>query len=145
MALFSAGRAAFPLSGREPLCAKRNSEELHYHGYQIKCDLCVRPYFISAAEHVDAAALRCQTIGIDGRGASHWRACARKRTKCFRTVSASSSSVLACAEDLKKSGRGIALPRGVDSVLEPEKYSYTVRNIRKYLSHPDFIKLVSCD
>jgi Tol biopolymer transport system component len=34
-------------------------------------------------------------------------------------------------EDLKKSGRGIALPRGVNSVLGPEKYSYTVRNIRR--------------
>jgi Tol biopolymer transport system component len=34
-------------------------------------------------------------------------------------------------EDLKKSGRGIALPRGVDSVLGPEKYSYTLRNIRR--------------
>jgi Tol biopolymer transport system component len=34
-------------------------------------------------------------------------------------------------EDLKKSVRGIALPRGVDSVLGPEKYSYTLRNIRR--------------
>jgi len=34
-------------------------------------------------------------------------------------------------EDLKKSGREIALPRGVDSVLGPEKYSYTLRNIRR--------------
>jgi eukaryotic-like serine/threonine-protein kinase len=34
-------------------------------------------------------------------------------------------------EDLEKSGRGTALPRGVDSVLGPEKYSYTLRNIRR--------------
>ncbi|MGB6461906.1 MAG: protein kinase [Candidatus Acidiferrum sp.] len=34
-------------------------------------------------------------------------------------------------EELKKSGRGIELPRGVDSVLGPEKYSYTLRNIRR--------------
>jgi Tol biopolymer transport system component/predicted Ser/Thr protein kinase len=34
-------------------------------------------------------------------------------------------------EDLKKLGRGIPLPRGVDSVLGPEKYSYTVQNIRR--------------
>ena len=34
-------------------------------------------------------------------------------------------------EDLKESGRGTALPRGVDSVLGPEKYSYTLKNIRR--------------
>jgi Tol biopolymer transport system component len=34
-------------------------------------------------------------------------------------------------EDLKKLGRAIPLPRGVDSVLGPEKYSYTVRNTRR--------------
>jgi hypothetical protein len=34
-------------------------------------------------------------------------------------------------EDLRKSGKGILLPRGVDSVLGPENYSYTVTNIRR--------------
>jgi len=34
-------------------------------------------------------------------------------------------------KDLKKLGKAIALPRGVDSVLGPERYSYTVRNIRR--------------
>ena len=34
-------------------------------------------------------------------------------------------------EDLKKSKRAIVLPRGVDSVLGPEKYSYTITNIRR--------------
>ena len=34
-------------------------------------------------------------------------------------------------EDLKKWNRVIVLPRGVDSVLGPEKYSYTVTNIRR--------------
>lgn len=34
-------------------------------------------------------------------------------------------------EDLKNSNRRIVLPRGVDSVLGPQKYSYTVTNIRR--------------
>ena len=34
-------------------------------------------------------------------------------------------------EDLRKWNRGIVLPRGVDSVLGPEKYSYTIMNIRR--------------
>jgi eukaryotic-like serine/threonine-protein kinase len=34
-------------------------------------------------------------------------------------------------EDLKKSSRVIVLPRGVDSVLGPDNYSYTVTNIRR--------------
>ena len=34
-------------------------------------------------------------------------------------------------EDLRKASRGIILPRGVDSVLGPENYSYTVTNIRR--------------
>jgi hypothetical protein len=34
-------------------------------------------------------------------------------------------------EDLKKWNRGIVLPRGVDSALGPEKYSYTIMNIRR--------------
>ena len=34
-------------------------------------------------------------------------------------------------DDLKKSSRGIVLPRGVDSLLGPDKYSYTVTNIRR--------------
>ena len=34
-------------------------------------------------------------------------------------------------EDLKKSNRVTVLPRGADSVLGPEKYSYTVTNIRR--------------
>jgi hypothetical protein len=35
------------------------------------------------------------------------------------------------AEDLKKSNRVVVLPRGVDSVFGPEKYSYTITNIRR--------------
>ena len=35
------------------------------------------------------------------------------------------------AEDLKKSNRVVILPRGVDSVFGPEKYSYTITNIRR--------------
>jgi serine/threonine protein kinase/Tol biopolymer transport system component len=34
-------------------------------------------------------------------------------------------------EDLKKSNRVVVLPRGVDSVIGPEKYSYTITNIRR--------------
>jgi Tol biopolymer transport system component len=34
-------------------------------------------------------------------------------------------------EDSKKSNRGMMLPGEVDSVLEPEKYSYTITNIRR--------------
>jgi Tol biopolymer transport system component len=34
-------------------------------------------------------------------------------------------------EDLKKSNRVVVLPRGVDSVFGPEKYSYTITNIRR--------------
>jgi len=34
-------------------------------------------------------------------------------------------------EDLEKSSRAIVLPIGVDSVLGPEKYSYTVTNIQR--------------
>ena len=34
-------------------------------------------------------------------------------------------------EDLKKWNRGFVLPRGVDSVLGPEKYSYTITNTRR--------------
>ena len=34
-------------------------------------------------------------------------------------------------DDLEKSSRVIVLPRGVDSVLGPEKYSYTVTNIQR--------------
>jgi eukaryotic-like serine/threonine-protein kinase len=34
-------------------------------------------------------------------------------------------------EDSKKWNRGIVLPRGVDSALGPEKYSYTIMNIRR--------------
>ena len=34
-------------------------------------------------------------------------------------------------EDLKKSTRVVVLPRGVDSVFGPEKYSYTITNIRR--------------
>jgi serine/threonine protein kinase/Tol biopolymer transport system component len=48
-----------------------------------------------------------------------------------RGVPALPSEGLGDPEDLKKSGRGTALPRGVDSVLGPEKYSYTLKNIRR--------------
>lgn len=34
-------------------------------------------------------------------------------------------------EDLKKSSIGMLLPRGVDSVLGPENYAYTVTNTRR--------------
>ena len=34
-------------------------------------------------------------------------------------------------EDLKKSNRATVLPRGVDSVLDSEKYSYTITNVRR--------------
>jgi serine/threonine protein kinase/Tol biopolymer transport system component len=34
-------------------------------------------------------------------------------------------------EDLKKSNRVMVLPRGVDSAFGPEKYSYTITNIRR--------------
>jgi len=34
-------------------------------------------------------------------------------------------------EDLKKSSRVVVLPRGVDSVFGPGKYSYTITNIRR--------------
>jgi WD40-like Beta Propeller Repeat len=34
-------------------------------------------------------------------------------------------------EDLKKSSRVIVLPRGAESVLGPEKYSYSIRSIRR--------------
>jgi Tol biopolymer transport system component len=34
-------------------------------------------------------------------------------------------------EDLKRSSRGIVLPRGVDSVLSSDNYSYTITNIRR--------------
>ena len=34
-------------------------------------------------------------------------------------------------EDLKKSNRVVVLPRGVDSVFGPEKYSYTITSIRR--------------
>ena len=38
---------------------------------------------------------------------------------------------LGSPEDLKKSRRVIVLPRGVDSVLGPENYSYTITNTRR--------------
>ena len=38
---------------------------------------------------------------------------------------------LSSPEDLRKSNRVMVLPRGVDSVVGPEKYSYTITNIRR--------------
>lgn len=38
---------------------------------------------------------------------------------------------LSSPEDLRKSNRGMVLPRGMDSALGPEKYSYTITNVRR--------------
>ena len=48
-------------------------------------------------------------------------------------------------EDLKKSKRAIVLPRGVDSVLGPEKYSYTITNIGEIFTGSRFRELASGD